>query len=180
MTTASLYARFLMTAAPLMVALGCARQEPIPRASGLDGWLKGTTDEKFDVVANHLRGFDMAMVETGYRYTALFFAGEDRNWEFANYQATKLKLAIENGLQRRPARAASAQGFLNATLPAVLDAIKGKDAAGFRRTFAAMTATCNSCHAAEKVGFMNVVTPTARHTPIGRALAPPPAGGLVP
>ena len=177
--TASLYARLLVTAAQLMLAIGCARQEPIPRASGLDGWLKGTTDDKFDVVANHLRGFDMAMVETGYRYTALYFAGEDGNWDFANYQATKIKLAVETGLQRRPLRAASAQGFLNAALPAVLDAIRQKDAAGFRRTFAAMTATCNSCHAAEKVGFMNVVTPTARLTPIGRALAPPAAGGLV-
>jgi hypothetical protein len=36
---------------------------------GEGGWLQGNTNEKFEVVARQLRGFDLAMVETGYRFT---------------------------------------------------------------------------------------------------------------
>jgi hypothetical protein len=41
------------------------------KASGEGGWLAGTVDDKFDTVAKQLRRFDMAMVETGYRYSEL-------------------------------------------------------------------------------------------------------------
>jgi hypothetical protein len=175
-----LCARILIFAIALSFSIACQRPEAAPVASGFEGWLTGSTDEKFDVVANHLRGFDMAMVETGYRYTTLYFAGEDRNWEFANYQATKIKVAIENGLQRRPRRAASAQPFLSVALPAVINAIGQKDTAAFRKSFDVLTATCNSCHVAEKLGFMTVGTPTARLTPMGRAAASPSPGGQLP
>lgn len=79
---------------------GCTRA-PAPIASGEGGWLAGTTDQKLDTIAQQLRGFDMAMVETGYRYNELYWAAEDRNWGYAQYQAQKIRTAIENGLQRR-------------------------------------------------------------------------------
>jgi len=59
---------------------------PTVSASGEGGWLAGTVDQKFDTVAKQLRGFDMAMVETGYRYTELHWAVQDRNWGYADYQ----------------------------------------------------------------------------------------------
>jgi hypothetical protein len=37
-----------------------------------DRWLRGSVDERFAQVAKHLRGFDMAMVETGHRYGELY------------------------------------------------------------------------------------------------------------
>jgi hypothetical protein len=41
--------------------------------AGPGGWLQGDEQEKFNTVARQLRGFDMAMLETGYRYTELYF-----------------------------------------------------------------------------------------------------------
>jgi len=136
------------------------------KPSGTNGWLKGDDDEKFETVANQLRGFDIAMVETGYRYQELYWAGKDENWDYAKYQADKIKTAIESGLERRPNRAGSAQNFLNAALPDIQKAILTKDTLLFSRTFTALTANCMACHSLEKVPYMLVKTPVSRQSPI--------------
>src|SRR3990172_9440034 len=103
----------------------CSRDENKP--SGADGWLKGDENQKFETIAKQFRGFDMAMVETGYRYQELYWAGKDENWEYAAYQAEKIKVAVENGLERRPKRAVSAQDFLNIALPEMDSSIASRD-----------------------------------------------------
>jgi hypothetical protein len=105
-------ARRLVIAGLLACALAACAQPPAATASGEGGWLAGTTDEKFDTVAKQLRGFDMAMVETGYRYNELYWAAQDSNWGYAEYQVLKIRTAVENGLERRPNRAKSAETFL--------------------------------------------------------------------
>jgi len=60
-------------------------------------WIRGGEDEKFRLVSKHLRGLDVAMIETGYRYTELYWAGQDRNWEFAAYQLDKIRHTIVSG-----------------------------------------------------------------------------------
>ena len=140
------------------------------------GWIRGTTDERFALVEKHLRGFDMAMVETGYRYTELYWAGQDRNWGYAGYQLQKIETAISNGTQRRPARAASAR-MIEGPIGSVRAAIEAADVAAFERAFDGLTATCNACHQAEKVPFMTVRAPTTRLTPIRGADAPPGSEG---
>jgi hypothetical protein len=142
------------------VLSACGGPQATP--SGQDGWLNGTPDEKFEMVAGQLRGFDMAMVETGYRYQQLYWAGEDQNWGYADYQLQKIRTAIESGIERRPRRAASSKTFLSSTMPAMGEAIERKSQILFRERFAEFTAACNACHAAEKVEFARVVTPTIR------------------
>lgn len=63
------------------------------------------------------------MVETGYRYQELYWAGQDQNWEYADYQIEKIKIAIENGLERRPKRAKSAEHLLTYILPEMKKAL---------------------------------------------------------
>jgi hypothetical protein len=130
--------------------------------------LKGDENQKFETIAKQLRGFDMAMVETGYRYQELYWAGKDENWEYAAYQAEKIKVAIENGLERRPKRAASAQNFLNVALPEIGKAIATRDTIQFKQAFTALTANCMACHALEKVSFVTVKTPVERQSPVGK------------
>lgn len=137
-----------------------------PAPSGEGGWLDGTIDDKFNTVAKHLRGFDMAMVETGYRYNHLYWAGRDGNWGHADYQVKKIRTAVENGLERRPKRAQSAQTFLTTVLPAVEEAIVKRDAALFRERMGALTSSCNTCHEAEKVEFIRIGEPQARLTDV--------------
>lgn len=136
------------------------------KATGTDGWLSGDENQKFETVAKQLRGFDMAMVETSYRYQELYWAGKDENWEYATYQTGKIRTAIENGLERRPKRAESAQNFLNVALPQMDSAIARKDTLHFRQAFEALTANCIACHALEKVSFVTVKTPINRQSPV--------------
>ncbi len=141
-------------------------EQAIDNPVGKDGWLKGNKKEKFEIVTNHLRGFDMAMVETGYRYQELYWAGKDKNWQYADYQINKIRLTIENGLERRPKRAQSAQSFLNTVLPEMQKAVNSKDPVLFNKNFLFLTESCNSCHAQEEVPFFNVTPPTNRQSSI--------------
>ena len=167
------------------VAAACTRESPPsadtspaagnPAVSANEQWLvNGPNDERFVRIARHLRGFDVAMVETGYRYGELYWAGQDGNWDHAKYQVDKIRLAVRNGLERRPRRAASAQMLENA-LPGIDEAIAAMDATLFAERFAVLTETCNACHAAEQVAFFHVRPPAARTSSIG----PPPPHGEV-
>lgn len=141
-----------------------------------EAWLlSGTNEERFARVARQLRGFDVAMVETGYRYGELYWAGQDGNWDYAKYQLDKIRLAVRNGLERRPKRGPSAQ-ILENVLPEIEQAIAAKDPSLFAQRFEALTATCNACHQAEQVAFFHVQRPTVRSAPIG----PLPGAGRVP
>lgn len=129
-------------------------------------WIKGTEAEKIKTIEKQFRGFDNTMVETGYRYQELYWAGEDQNWEYADYQLEKIKLAIENGLERRPKRAKSAEHFLTYVLPEMKKSLESKDTSVFNKNLQTLTINCNSCHAMEKVPFFTVKIPTDRQSPI--------------
>ncbi|HMU04502.1 MAG TPA: hypothetical protein PJ990_12805, partial [Saprospiraceae bacterium] len=75
-------------------------------------WIIGTEADRIKTIEKQFRGFDNAMVETGYRYQELYWAGHDENWQYADYQLEKIKIAIEYGLERRPKRAKSAEHFV--------------------------------------------------------------------
>lgn len=129
-------------------------------------WIKGTEAQQLETIEKQFRGFDNTMVEVGYRYKELYWAGQDKNWEYANYQLEKIKLTIENGLQRRPKRAKSAEHFLTNVLPQMEKSLKSKDRKIFEENFETMTINCNACHAMEKVPYFSVKTPTVRQSPI--------------
>jgi len=149
--------------------------EPAPAASAAPSegaaWLRtGTTDDRFARVAEHLRGFDVAMVETGYRYGELYWAGQDRNWDYAKYQVEKIRTAVKNGIERRPKRGPFAQ-MLEGPLAGVEQAITARDPSLFAERFDALTVTCNTCHQAERMPFVRVRTPSVRASPVGPVTA---------
>lgn len=160
----------------LILVLGCTEpnggaSEPVDVGGGAAWLLEGSDTERFARVARHLRGFDVAMVEVGYRYSELYWAGQDENWGYAEYQLGKIRTAIANGVERRPARAASAR-MIEAPLASVERAITTRDRAAFDRDFDQLTSVCNACHVAERVAFVTVAIPTQRVSPV-RAAAPP-------
>ena len=154
---------FVCIVAILGLSCGEAQKES---GSAEAEWLKGTTEEKFHTVARQLRGFDMAMVETGHRYMELYWAGRDTNWRYAHYQLEKIRVAIQNGLERRPKRAASAETFLTMVLPEVEKAVQARDRDLFWNRFGALTSACNACHVAEKMEFVVVGPPGVRDSPV--------------
>lgn len=147
----------------ILVATSCTENKT---KNGPSGWLKGSDEEKFNTVADQLRGFDVTMVEVGYRYQELYWAGTDVNWEYADYQIEKIRATIESGLERRPKRAESAEFFLKEALPAMERIVKQRDSVAFLEGIKGLTLNCNACHAKEKVPFFTVTLPVHRQSPI--------------
>jgi len=129
-------------------------------------WLTGTNEEKFDRVARQLRGFDLAMVEVGHRYTELYWAGEDGNWDYAKYQFEKIQHVIELAMERRTNRAPSAQWFITNAVPLMKATVESRDGTRFRQQFHIFTAACNTCHTMEKMPFVTVQVPDRRLSPV--------------
>ncbi|MCK9489991.1 MAG: hypothetical protein M0Q42_11505 [Xanthomonadales bacterium] len=156
----------VLTAALLAACTGSAPAPGVSHDGGAsaatsDTWLQGTVNERLDTIADQLRGFGTAMVEVDHRYRELYFAGQDRNWDYAAYQIAEMEEAIEYGLQRRPARAASA-AMLEPALDQVKAGVSAQDATAFEQAFATLAASCNACHLAEDVSFIRVATPAQR------------------
>jgi hypothetical protein len=149
----------------LAVAIGLSACQ---KQTAQGDWIKGTETDQVKLIEKHFRGFDNAMVETDYRYQELYWAGQDENWDYANYQLTKIKLAIENGLQRRPLRAKSAEVFLTDVLPEMQKSVAAKDTAIFNENFKLLTIGCNNCHTLEKLSFFKVKIPTQRQSSISK------------
>ncbi len=138
-----------------------ADEVPADEAQAVDSdvdfrWLPDDDAEKLKALEDQLGGFSEAMRKTGYRYNELYWAGDDRNWDYADYQLEKLVGSIELGLIRRPARAESAQPFLNEAVPALQATIDERDGEAFDEEIEAFTQSCNTCHAEEAMPFIVV------------------------
>lgn len=131
-------------------------------------WLSADREERQAQLERQLRGFDVAMMEVGHRYIDLYWAGEDGNWDAASYELQKMRLAIENGLERRPKRGPSAQPFLAGPLAAMDEAVAARDPELFGARFQELTAGCNACHVQEQVSFFAIHPPETRVSPIRR------------
>jgi hypothetical protein len=135
-------------------------------SSGPGGWLTGTQDEKFDEVANQLGGFSRTMVEVGYRYSELYWAGQDENWEYADHQLEHILEALEDGIKRRPARADNTNEFIETHLHEMEGLIIDGDQEAFLQGFKTLTAGCNACHSKEGESFIVIREPEVRTSPV--------------
>lgn len=150
-------------AAAMVITWGCS--SPGPRASG-PAWLASDPDERAVQLERHLRGLDVAMIETGYRYAELVFAARDANWDAAAYQVDKIRLALENAIERRPKRAPTTRAFLDGPLAATREAVVARDPEQVAERLEVLTVACNACHAAEQVAFFEVKPPEVRVSPV--------------
>ena len=132
-------------------------------------WLMETnrTQDKFKKIQTQFRGFDLAMVEVGYRFNSFYFALKDENYPLANYQFDKIKKAIENGITRRPKRAKhSKKMFLETQYLSMKKALEKKNSKQIWNEYNSTKQTCNACHVAENVPFIHVIDPEYRWQPI--------------
>ena len=169
MNTQPKLALFSLAAALLalvLAALAWREARAAGPAAVAGDWLQAAPPERVRQLERHLRGTDVAMWEIGYRFTELFYAGEDANWDYAKYQAEKIDLALRLALERRPKRVQSARPFLNNDLPAVQQAIQAHDPAAFRDAIERLRAACVRCHTDEKLPFFTVELPERRVSPV--------------
>lgn len=115
-----------------------------------------TNQQKFQRFEKYLRGFDQPMLEVGQRFQHIKQAITDNNYLLADYHWKKIKLTIENGLMKRPARASNAQNILlNQTWQQVADGFKSKDKQQAKIALEQARNACIACHQAENVSFIN-------------------------
>lgn len=131
-------------------------------------WLSNDSDSVYIQIERHFRGFDLAMKEVGDRYSNIYSAANDENWKLAIYNLTKLKTAIDNGLERRPNRKLSAQAFLNYSIPSLMNSIKMEDKEKFLGEFEVFRQSCNNCHIREKAEYIKINIPQSHLTIIGK------------
>ncbi|WP_143961434.1 hypothetical protein [Litoribacter populi] len=136
------------------------------RAVGTDGWLKGDQNAKFEELANQMGGFSRTMVEVAYRYSELYWAGQDENWDYADHQLEHLLETLEDGMRRRPARAENSQHFIDNEIALLEDLILQEDKNEFLEGFRTFTTGCNSCHAKENESFIVIKEPQVRTSPV--------------
>jgi hypothetical protein len=97
------------------------------------------------------------------RHAKLWYAGQARNWELADYELDELEEGFADVVKFHPTHK-DAPLPLSALVPKIMGqpirdlrgAIKAKDAPAFAVAYDAVTAGCNSCHQATNFGF-NVV-----------------------
>jgi hypothetical protein len=126
-----------------------------------------TDTQKFKKIQKQFRGFDLTMVEVGYRFNSFYFAIEDKNYDLAHYQLDKIKKAIENGIERRPKRELNSKSmFLDTQYKAMSKALDTKSTASIEKEYTHTKQICNHCHVVEKVPFIHVIDPKYRWQPI--------------
>ncbi len=127
-------------------------------------WMGQQMKEILDNIEDQFGGFDQAMMETGYRYNELYWAGQDENWGYAEYQIDKIISSMERGFVRRPDREASSKQFVDQAYPALRSTIENEDKEAFNEEFVGFASSCNTCHAMEDVPFIQNIIPEKRTT----------------
>jgi hypothetical protein len=125
-------------------------------------WLKGDKEHFVEAIERQFDGFSRSMVEVHYRYDELYWAGQDQNWEYADYQLEHIVEAIEKGFERRPARKENSLDFLGAPTDLLQQAIDAKNLDQFNQAFIMYNAACQSCHIKEEVAFIKTIVPDKR------------------
>lgn len=148
----------------LIIALQSCNQTATETETWESEWLGQTHQEMIDNVEEQFQGFSRTMTENSYRYQELYWAGQDQNWEYAEYQREHIVEALEQGFVRRPEHEASSQQFMEVALPEIEEVIKSADKEQFLESFNRLTNSCNTCHQMEEVSFIKVATPENRNT----------------
>ncbi len=105
------------------------------------------------------------------RHMKLWFAGEARNWELAAHELRQLRASLVEAAVLYSGIPVSNVTTLAGPLQAIQDAIDGKDARKFTKSYAQLTDDCNSCHSSMGRGFILMQVPTKQ--PFGNQVFAP-------
>jgi hypothetical protein len=143
----------------MAMATACTNQN---RNIGHGTWLRGDQEHFVEAIEHQFDGFSRTMQEVHYRYGELYWAGQDENWEYTDYQLEHIDEAMEKGIERRPERKKNSEEFLGAPHDILQQAIDSKDKERFNRAFRMYHAACQSCHIKEDVAFIKLIIPEHR------------------
>lgn len=139
----------LVAAFALIVGLAAGvayTQANLPNA----GWLKGTTDQKFAILANLQPGMGTVMMEYGTRFTNAYYAAKGGNFDLTVYMIEEMKEIQEVGENTRPGRAGALKAFEGAYLDKLEAAAKAKNWSQYQALVPQAINACNTCHVTSK------------------------------
>jgi hypothetical protein len=100
------------------------------------------------------------MVATQLRHFKLWYAGIVRNWPLANYELTQIRDVIIDSERLYTNKGGSKMStMMTSPTDDLADAIKAKDGKKFASAFGNLTAACNSCHEAARLGLIKIRDP---------------------
>jgi hypothetical protein len=141
-------------------------------AGGASDWRRaGDQAQKLDALVRLVPGTAHWMVEMGERYRNLYWAARQSKWAFAAYQAEEIEKLARQVQLARPARADSAQRFIDSTFPTLNRAIGDERWDSFEPAFRRMVKACMICHAKNDHAF--IVLPLEPNAPTSPVLSKP-------
>jgi hypothetical protein len=99
------------------------------------------------------------MVATQLRHFKLWYAGQVKNWELANYELAQIRASFEDAARFSPNIPVAPMTTIIQSADEVRSAIEEKDSAKFAKALDKLTLACNSCHRAAGVGFIAIREP---------------------
>jgi hypothetical protein len=128
--------------------------------------------------AQYVPGLGEFMSATQMRDSKLWFAGQAGNWALAAYELDEIKEGLEDIARFHPTHRGSPipirevlRKLMATPLARLQAAISSHNLEGFDEAFDSLTASCNACHQAEKVGF-NVITRPSSNPYTNQGFAP--------
>ena len=108
-------------------------------------------------------GFGEFMSNIQAHHAKLWFAGQNQNWELADFEIHEIMESIENVKKYQQERKESELiGMINPALDSVNKAIEQKNPEQFNKSYSLLTNTCNRCHQAAHFEFNVVKIPDAQ------------------
>lgn len=117
-----------------------------------------------------------AMQDVGYHFSNLWFAGQHAHWELANFYWSEVRSHLRWAARIIPLRKDNAgrdvdvqlllQGFENAPLAELQQAIAAHDKRAFETAYRRTIEGCYGCHKAADKPFIRPQIPTQPETPI--------------
>jgi hypothetical protein len=95
------------------------------------------------------------------RHIKLWYAAKNNNWDLANYELGQIKDTFSKAAMFYRDIPIDYIISVEKSLVALNEASRSKDNLKFARGFVDLTAACNGCHQAAKLGFITIETPTS-------------------
>lgn len=117
---------------------------------------------KQQLAATYKPGFGEFMSGIQMHHAKLWFAGQNKNWELADFEIHEIGEALEylkKFCTDRPETKSLA--MINAPMDSIIKSVEQKNPALFNSSFTLLTNTCNNCHIETKHGFNKVIIPIA-------------------
>lgn len=131
---------------------------------------------EIDAIKEKLPDQAHAMQDVGYHFSNLWFAGQKRHWDLANFYWSETRSHLHWAVRIIPVRKDNAgleiklvdilEAMENGPLKQLGQAIDSKDPETFEKAYRFSVETCYACHKASDKPFIRVQIPTEPETSI--------------